>query len=259
MNSAKRLEKIFTDFRDVLPPASQINTAPYATDAWAFLFNREGPDGEDLEEIAQECSLAVRQELQHLASLLKEKQVPEVLYEPHLTTLRSITLSRYLHEHWQNVAKLVKSEQITVLQWASFVLGTSSYDSSEVDAEIERLASEVTKLIEDVESGALPPVLRSFLLRNFKSIRDGLWRYKVTGLDALRTTVQTMHGTTDQEVGEILQSAEDLPQEKKNLWKRANGFLNAVVEVCDKAAKLDGGYTLANSARKALGIAFGGE
>ena len=259
MNSAQRLEKIFTDFRDVTPRASQPNTAPSTIDAWAFLFDRLDNEGEDLDGVAQECALAVRQELQHLTNLLRAKQVPEKLYESHLAALRSITTSRYMHEHWQNVAKRVSSEQITVLQWASFALGTGSYDSVDIDEEIDRLASEVTKLIEDVENGSLPLVLRSFLLRNFRSIRDGLWRYKVTGLDALRTTVQTMHGTTEQEIGELRQSVEDLPQEKRNLWKQANQFLNAVVEVCDKAAKLDGGYALANGARKALGIAFGGE
>lgn len=256
MNSAQRIRKIFTDFKDIRPPA-QDGHPPYAYDAWVEVFGRHADQGE-VEEIGEECAYAVRHELNNLANLLREKGVPAELYEPHISGLRIIASGRSLHDAWQNITKLVKPEYFVVLDWAAFYLGINTHDSTEIDAEIEKLSAEVDKLIQELESGALPQVLRSFLLRSFRSIKEGIWRYKVTGLDPLRSSIQTVRGTSEQQIDELRQAVEDLPEERKNLWNRAAGIINSVAEVCDRATKIDGGYTLLNNTGKLLGLTFGG-
>lgn len=255
MNSAQRIRKIYTDFQNVTPPALT-GHPPYAYDAWANLFDRHAGDDE-VEQIGEECSHAVRQELQHLAILLREKGVPAGLYEPYINSLRVIASARHLHDPWQNISRSVKPEHLAVLDWASFYLDLSTQDSSEIDFEIERLAAEVDKLIQEVESGALPQVLRSFLLRSFRSIKDGMWRYKVTGLELLRSSIQTVRGTSDQQIDELRQAVEDLPVEQKNLWNKAAEIISSVAEACDKATKIDGGYTLLSNTGKLIALSFG--
>lgn len=229
---------------------------PYAYDAWANLFNRHDGSG-DVEQIGEECAYAVRQELQHLASLLKERDVPAELYNPHLQSLRVIASARHLHDAWANISKSVKPEHFVALDWASFYLGFGNVDSAEIDSEIERLTTEVDNLIKEIENGALPQVLRSFLLRSFRSIKEGIWRYKVTGLEPLRSSIQTVRGTSEQQIEELRQAVEDLPEEKRGLWNRATGVITAVAEVCDKATKIDGGYTLLSNGAKLIGLTFG--
>lgn len=258
MNSAQRIHKIYTDFRDIVPPSSQQNVPPSAVDAWANLFDRHESSGQNLDQIGEECAYAVQQEVQNLGSLLKDKGVPVELYERHINILRIIASARHLHDHWATVSKIVRPEQIAVLEWAAYVLGLNNQDSSEIDAEIDRLAAEITKLIDDVENGGLPPVLRSFLLRSFRSIKEGMWRYKVTGLDPLRASVQTVRGTSDFQINELRQAVDDLPQDKKNLWNRAENIINSVAEACDKATKIDGGYTLLSGVGKVLFLGLSG-
>jgi hypothetical protein len=257
MNSAQRIKKIYSDFQNVTPPALTGHQT-YAYDAWANLFNRHAQVGQEIEQIGEECAYAVRQELQVLANLLRERGVPSELYESHISSLRQITSARHLHDAWQNISKSVKPEHFVLLDWAGFYLGGSNHDSTEIDAEIERLAAEVDKLIQEVEDGDLPQVLRAFLLRSFRSIKDGIWRFKVTGLDPLRSSIQTVRGTSDQQIDELRQAVDDLPEEKRNLWNRAAGVINSVAEACDKATKIDGGYTLLSNADKLIGLAFGG-
>lgn len=256
MNAAQRIRKIYTDFQTVTPP-NEHGHPPYVRDAWAELFGRHMDEGE-LEDIAEECVFAVRQELQNFANLLREKGVPAELYEPHISSLRVIASARNLNDPWQNVSKLVKPEHFVALDWAALYLGISTQDSTEIDAEIGKLSAEVDKLIQEVESGALPQVLRSFLLRSFRSIKEGIWRYKVTGLDPLRSSIQTVRGTSDQQIDELRQAVEDLPEEKRKLWNRAAGIINSVAEACDKATKIDGGYTLLSNTGKLIGLSFGG-
>lgn len=172
--------------------------------------------------------------------------------------MRVIASARSLHDAWQNITKLVKPEYFVALDWAAFYLGMNTQDSTGIDAEIERLSAEVDKLIKEVEGGALPQVLRSFLLRSFRSIKEGIWRYKVTGLDPLRSSIQTVRGTSDQQIDQLRQAVEDLPEERRNLWNRAAGIINSVAEACDKATKIDGGYTLLSNTGKLLGLTFGG-
>ncbi len=256
MNSAQRIRKIYTDFKSITPHA-QAGHPAYAHDAWAELFGRHGDEGK-ADEIGEECAYAVRQELQNLKNLLREKNVPLELYDSHINSLRAIASSRNLHDAWQNVSKLIKPEHFAVLDWAAFYLGMNTQDSTEVDAEIEKLSAEVDSLIQEVEDGVLPQVLRSFVLRSLRSIKDGLWRYKVTGLDPLRSSIQTVRGTTDQQIDELRQAVEDLPEEKRNLWNRAAEIINSVAETCDKATKIDGGYTLLSNTGKLLSLSFGG-
>ena len=258
MNSAQRIQKIYVDFRDITPPSSQRNSPPSAVDAWANLFDRHESSGQNLDQIGEECAYTVQQEVQYLGSLLKDKGVPIELYERHINILRSIASARHLHEHWATVSQIVRPEQIAVLEWAAFVLGINNQDSSDIDAEIDRLAAEINKLIEDVENGGLPQILRSFLLRSFRSIKEGMWRYKVTGLDPLRASVQTVRGTSDFQINELRQAVDDLPEEKKNLWNRAENMINSVAEACDKATKIDGGYALLSNAGKVFSLALSG-
>lgn len=172
--------------------------------------------------------------------------------------MRVIASARSLHDAWQNITKLVKPEYFVALDWAAFYLGINTQDSTEIDAEIERLSAEVDRLIQEIEAGALPQVLRSFLLRSFRSIREGIWRYKVTGLDPLRSSIQTVRGTSDQQIDQLLKAAEDLTEKGRNLWNRATGIINSVAEACDKATKIDGGYTLLSNTGNLLGLSFCG-
>jgi hypothetical protein len=249
MNAAQRLEQIFRTLRDRTPP-NQPNLAPTGIDTWAAVFDRTGLSGHDLEDAAQECAMAVREELAHLARQLSDANVPESLYANHIAHLREITASRFFHVEWRQLAGNVREENLTMLQWAGLHLGGAL--SEEVDKEIALLVSEVDELLAEVQSKNLPPSLRSFLLRNLGAIRNSLWRYKASGLGPLRDALQTVRGTGDQQRQEIREGAENLAEPERSLWKRAAQTFNTAVAVCDKATKLDKGYTLASDVAKAL-------
>jgi hypothetical protein len=249
MNSAQRLEQIFRTLRDRTPPV-QPNQAPTGIDTWAAVFDRVGLSGHDLEDAAQECALAVREELGYLTHQLSDASVPEPLYANHVAHLREITASRFFHVEWRQLAGNVKEENLTMLQWAGLYLGGTL--NQEVDEEVTRLTSEIDKLLAEVQSTNLPPSLRSFLLRNLRSVKNSLWRYKASGLGPLRDALQTMRGTGDQQRQEIREAAENLTEPERALWKRAAQTFNTAVNVCDKATKLDKGYALASDAVKAL-------
>jgi hypothetical protein len=249
MNSAQRLEQIFRTLRD-RTPAGQHNQAPTGIDTWAAVFDRTGLNGHELEDAAQECAMAVREEIGHLAHQLSDMSVPGPLYVNHIAHLREITASRFFHVEWRQLAGNVKEEHLTMLQWAGLYLGSAS--SEEVDEEVARLANEVEKLLAEVQSTNLPPSLRSFLLRNLRAVKNSLWRYKASGLAPLRDALQTVRGTGEHQRQEIREAAENLAEPERSLWKRAAETFNTAVTVCDKATKLDKGYALASGAVKAL-------
>jgi len=249
MNSAQRLEQIFLAIRH-RAPSGQPNQVPTGIDVWPSVFDRTGLSGHELEDAAQECSMAVREELGHLAHQLADASVPEPLYAHHIANLRDITASRFFPVEWRQLAGNVKEENLTMLQWAGLYLGGTL--SEEVDKEVARLTSEVDKLLTEMQSTNLPPSLRSFLLRNLRSVKNSLWRYKASGLGPLRDTLQTVRGTGDQQRQEIRDAAENLSEPERSIWKRAADTFNTAVTVCDKATKLDKGYTLASGAVKAL-------
>lgn len=249
MNTAQRLEKIFRTVRDRVH-TGQPNQVPTGIDTWAAVFDRTGLSGHDLEDAAQECAMVVREELGYLKHQLSDAGVPEPLYATHIAHLREITASRFFHVEWRQLAGNVREENLTMLQWAGLYLGGAL--SEEIDEEVARLASEVDKLLGEVQSTNLPPSLRSFLLRNLRSVKNSLWRYKASGLGPLRDALQTVRGTGDQQRQEIREAAENLVEPERSLWKRAAQTFNTAVTVCDKATKLDKGYTLASEAVKAL-------
>lgn len=249
MNSAQRLERIFRTLRDQTP-SGQPNQAPTGFDTWAAAFDRVGLSGHELEDAAQESAMAVREELGYLAHQLADANVPEPLYAHHIANLREVTASRFFSVEWRQLANNVREENLTMLQWAGLYLGGAL--NEEVDEEIARLASEVDKLLAEVESTNLPPSLRSFLLRNLRSVKNSLWRYKASGLGPLRDALQTVRGTGEQQRQEIREAAETLAEPERSVWKRAADTFNTAVSVCDKATKIDKGYTLASGAVKAL-------
>lgn len=249
MNSAQRLERIFRTLRD-RAPAGQPNQAPTGFDTWAAAFDRIGLSGHELEDAAQESAMAVREELGHLAHQLADASVPELLYVHHIANLREVTASRFFTVEWRQLAGNVREENLTMLQWAGLYLGGTL--SEEVDEEIARLASEVDKLLAEVQSASLPPSLRSFLLRNLRSVKNSLWRYKASGLGPLRDALQTVRGTGEQQRQEIREAAQNLAEPERSVLKRVTETFNTAVNVCDKATKLDKGYTLASGAVKAL-------
>jgi hypothetical protein len=118
MNSAQRLHHLFVQFRSVRPETSVPNHPPSGVDAWSTLFDRHGPAGQELDEKAAESAMAVNQEISHLGVLLRDRGVPAELYQTHLTQLKSVTSTRSMHSHWEEIAKMVREEQIVMLQWA---------------------------------------------------------------------------------------------------------------------------------------------
>jgi hypothetical protein len=254
MNSAQRLEALFAQLRSTPPNASQPNTPPTGVDAWSTLFNRHGESGQELEDAAAECALAIAQELINLGHELQDLGVPSGIYMSHIVSLRAITSTRNLHGNWQNLAGMVREDQMTMLQWAGYVLGLEQ--SEQHDAEVERLSSEIDQLILDAENSALPPILRMFILRNLRSIRDALWRYKVSGPSPLRNALRTVNGTSHAELNALQPAATNLQESDRSIIERFGDAFSSAANVCDVATKLQGGYVLAAAAATALG--FGG-
>jgi hypothetical protein len=254
MNSAQRLENIFIQLRSTQPPNSAPNTPPTGVDAWASIFGRHGEGGQDLDDIGSECARAVGQELIHLSQLLREHGIPDAIYANHLASLRSITSTRYLHGNWQSMAGMVKEEYLTSLQWAGYLLGSDS--SADAEGQVDALAAQIDQLIAEVTGSALPPSLQRFVLRNLRSIRDALWRYKVAGAGPLREAMQGINGTPQSELNSVRSATQDLPEAEAGILQRVGAMITTVANVCDVATKLDGGFELAKTAAKALG--YGG-
>lgn len=251
MNSAQRLENIFTQLRSVQPPNSVPNNPPTGLDAWSSIFGRHGEGGQDLDDIGSECARAVGQELIHLSELLREHSVPEAIYADHFASLRSIAGTRYLHGNWQSIASLVKEEYLTSLKWSGYVLGPDP--SADAETQIDELASQIDQLINEVTDSAMPPSLQRFVLRNLRSIHDALWRYKVAGAGPLREAMQGINGIPPSELNAVHSAAQDLPAAEAGILKRVGAMINTVANVCDVAGKLNGGFELAKAAAKALG------
>lgn len=254
MNSAQRLEKIFTQLRDIQPQSSAPNNPPSGVDAWSNIFNRHGEGAHDLDDIGSECARSVGQELIHLHQLLREHGVPDAIYANHIANLRSIASTRHLHGNWQVMASMVKEEYLTSLKWAGHFLGPDS--SADAEDQVDTLASQIDELIAEVLASALPQNLKRFVLRNLRSIRDALWQYKVSGAGPLRETMQGINGTPPSELDSMRSAAQGLPEEEAGILQRVGAIITNVAEVCDVATKLDGGFELAKAAAKALG--FGG-
>lgn len=252
MNSAQRIEKLFTQLKNIQPPTVITSTTPTAIDAWTALFDRHGPADENLEEVAVECSMAVKDELIHLSVLLREQGVPTELYLHHLTHLRTVTAPRLLHVDWLQLSKMVREEQLVMLMWAGFVLGDDS--DTDITMEVDRLAAEIDRLIADVESSGFPISLRMFVLLNLRSIRGALWRYKVAGVEPLRRAMQTVNGTNERQVAELEPLAKGLQESEKNLLSRVGGIITSVANACDVATKIQGGLVLGAAAAAALGL-----
>jgi len=254
MNSAQRLEKIFTELRDIQPQSSAPNTPPTGVDAWSTIFNRRGESEHDLDDIGSECARSVGQELIHLNQLLREHGVPDAIYSNHITNLRSIASTRYLHGNWQSIASMVKEEYLTSLKWAGHLLGPNS--SADAEDQVDALAAQIDELIAAVLTSALPPNLQRFVLRNLRSIREALWQYKVSGAAPLREAMQGINGTSPSELNSMRSAAQELPEEEAGIMQRVGAIITSVAEVCDVATKLEGGFELSKAAAKALG--FGG-
>jgi hypothetical protein len=252
MNSAQRLENLFIQLRTVAPQTSVANTPPSGVDAWSTLLGRHGPAGQDLDDVAAECALAVNQEVSHLGNLLNERAVPKELYQHHLAQLKAVTSTRHLHGYWQDIVMIIREEQIVMLQWAGYVLGDDG--SSDIAEEVERLADEINQLIAEVERSQLQSSLRMFVLRNLRSVRDALWSYKVSGADSLRSAMQMINGTSERELATLRPVTEGLREPERNIMQRVGQAIGAVANACDIASKIQGGYALGATAAAALGL-----
>ncbi|MFC3468829.1 hypothetical protein ACFOHT_03005 [Massilia oculi] len=252
MNSAQRLHHLFVQFRSIKPETSVRNMPPSGVDAWSTLFERHGPAGLELDEIAAESALAVNQEVAHLGVLLRDRGVPVELYQPHLTQLKSVTSTRNMHSHWDDIAKMVREEQIVMLQWAGFVLGPDG--STDIADEVKTLAVEIDKLISDIESSNLPSTLRLFLLRHLRAIRSALWNYKVSGTERLRDAMQSINGISGHEAATLSEVTQGLSEQERSIMQRVGKVVGDVANACDIATKIQGGYALAATAATMLGL-----
>lgn len=252
MNSAQRLHHLFVQFRSVRPETSVRNHPPSGVDAWSTLFDRHGPAGQELDEIAAESALAVNQEIAHLGVLLRDRAVPVELYQSHLAQLKSVTSIRNMHSHWEEIAKMVREEQIVMLQWAGFVLGPDG--SADIAEEVKDLAAEIDTLISDIESSNLPSSLKLFALRHLRAIRNALWNYKVAGLERLRDAMQSVNGISGHEAAVLSEVTQGLPEQERSIMQRVGKVVSNVANACDIATKIQGGYTLAAAAATMLGI-----
>ena len=253
MNSAQRLEKLFAQLRGTTPPTSIPNTSPSAVDAWTVLFDRHGQAGPELDVVAAECALAVGHELNNLGHLLADRSVPLGLYRNHIAQLREVTSTRYLHGQSQQLASMIREEQLVMMQWAGFVLGEDH--SGDIEEDVQRLSIEVDQLIADVQGSQMPSTLKSFILRNLRLIRDALWRYKASGAEPLRAAMQTVNGTSEREVANLRPVVEDLDIPDTNIMQRVGQLIGSVANACDVATKIQGGFALGATALTALGIA----
>jgi hypothetical protein len=252
MNSAQRLEKLFAQLRGTTPSTSIPNNPPSAVDAWAVLFDRHGQAGPELDVVAAECALAVGHELNHLGHLLEDRSVPMELYRNHIAQLREVTSTRYLHGQSQQLASMIREEQLVMMQWAGFVLGEDH--SGDIEEDVQRLSIEVDQLIADVQGSQMPSTLRSFILRNLRLIRDALWRYKASGAEPLRAAMQTVNGTSEREVANLRPVVEELDVPDTNIMQRVGQLIGSVANACDVATKIQGGFALGATALTALGI-----
>lgn len=252
MNSAQRLHHLFVQFRSVRPETSVPNHPPSGVDAWSTLFDRHGPAGQELDEKAAESAMAVNQEISHLGVLLRDRGVPAELYQTHLTQLKSVTSTRSMHSHWEETAKMVREEQIVMLQWAEFVLGPDG--SEDISEEVTALAVEIDQLISDIEGSILPSALRLFVLRHLRAIRSALWNYKVSGTERLRDAMQSINGISGHEAATLSEVTEGLPEQERSILRRVGKVVANVANACDVATKIQGGYTLAATAATMLGI-----
>jgi hypothetical protein len=252
MNSAHRLYQLFVQFRSVKPETSIRDLPPSGVDAWSTLFDRHGPAGQELDEVAAESALAVNQEIAHLGVLLRDRGVPAALYQTHLVQLKSVTSTRHMHSHWEEIAKMVREEQVVMLQWAEFVLGPDG--SADIAEEVTALAVEIDRLISDIEGSNLPSQLRLFALRHLRAIRSALWNYKVSGTERLRDAMQSINGISGHESAILSEVAQGLPEQERSIMQRVGKVVGDVANACDIATKIQGGYALAATAATVLGI-----
>ena len=252
MNSAQRLHQLFIQFRSVKPDASLRDTPPSGVDAWSCLFDRHGPAGQELDDIAAESAMAVNQEIGHLGVLLLDRGVPEELYQMHLAKLKAVTSTRHLHNHWDEIKKLVRDDQIVMLEWAGFVLGPDG--SADISEEVMSLTAEIDQLIADTETSTLPSFLRLFVLRNLRAIRTALWNYKVSGVEPLRDAIQRINGISERELATLQATTEGLAEREQSIMQRVGRAIGGVANACDVATKIQGGYALGAAAVAALGL-----
>jgi hypothetical protein len=162
-------------------------------DAFAKILEIEKSDTHDAQDAVSNAIVKMRAEIRRVESMLKEKDTPKALRNLPIHAALNLTAPLQIAGLWQqNRGNHLRPEVMTAWGWIAFFLPSSEDDVTE--EALKELELDLSELMAAAEVDGVPPLLRSFIIRQADNIREALRRYRVEGVEPLKEVISTGMG-----------------------------------------------------------------
>lgn len=223
MNQSKRLLTLFDSLVGQVANQTMIQV-------WAAVFELDAQSA-SIEDDITVCLMALRSEIDSVASKLSDLDVTSPLMEPGFSRFKSTASPIYINQSWDGLRGNIQAPECRLpILWAAWALRDE--DSDEILLQDKAAIEAALMALESalIQSN-LSPYLRSFVQRQILAIRRALRISIVQGVEPLREAMRKFAGDLKVEDAKFREAVSASP-------KDAQATLTAMADVIEKSAKV---------------------
>lgn len=187
--------------------------------------------------------IALEDQATKIPLLLKEKSVPDDIFQRHTTQLIRAFSIEHLTSSWATIQQLLTPEVILTLNWANWVIGQLEQPIQEDD--LNQLISALNELESLIAEPSLPESLRSLIRKNAQEIWEALELYPVQGATSLQEAITNIAGSfmfNQVELGEATKSQDPATKNASlkfmQVIKKVSDVVNYTINTGESAQKI---------------------
>lgn len=247
MNPATRVLKI----TDIINKKSFKENAN-AIEAWSTILTQTKDEGKQLTEAEIFRRLiALTDQLEQLAYLLKAKSAPPHLYEDAFLSIQRGLSPAQLTQRWMRVKTHFSPEAITTLRWSEWVIGSLEETITEDDRQAVR--SQINELQDLLQATSLPEPMVKILETQIAALTEALQDYEIYGIEPFEKAIKIVTSDLVASSEEITSAKKSNPKDTNQILSKINSMMNTALSAIDKAGKTAGSLEkLWNMSKQAL-------
>lgn len=192
---------------------------------------------------ASKYLIALEDQATKIPLLLKEKNVPDDIFQRHTKQLIRAFSVEYLTGPWATIQKLLTPEVDLTLNWASWVIDQLEQPIQEDD--LNQLISALNELESLIAEPGLPESLRALIRKNTQEIWEALELYPIQGAASLQEAITNIAGSFMFNQVEIKKATESQDEATKNasskfikVVKKFTDTINYAINTGESAQKI---------------------